>query len=94
MTDRRLGIILNEVNGVYGFPAQVRDEEVLSVLDEQREDNVNFPEERRLFYVALTRTKNKVYILCPYLPMDKRSEFVREIEDNDNVSRNLAVFKE
>ena len=87
-------IILNGVNGVYGFPAQVRDEEVLSVLDEQREDNVNFPEERRLFYVALTRTKNKVYILCPYLPMDKRSEFVREIEDNDNVSRNLAVFKE
>ena len=26
--------------------------------------------------------------------LDKRSEFVREIESNDNVSRNLAVFKE
>ena len=89
-------IILNGINGLHGFPSQVKDEEVLKVLDEKREeeDNVNFPEERRLFYVALTRTKNRVYILCPYLPMDRRSEFVREIESNDNVSRNLAVFKE
>ena len=44
--------------------------------------------------MALTRTKNKVFILSPYLPMDKRSEFIREIEDNDNVNRNLALFEE
>lgn len=37
-----------------------------------------FAEERRLFYVALTRTKNKVYLLVD-VNKDKRSEFVNEI---------------
>ena len=62
------------------------------VLDKDKTSYINYPEERRLFYVALTRTKNKVYILSPYVPIDKRSEFVREIENNENVSRNLMVL--
>ena len=42
---------------------------------------ISFPEERRLFYVALTRTKNKVYLLAE---VDENKEytsaFVREIK--------------
>ena len=87
-------ILLNAINDTFGFPSQVVDEPVLKVLDIPHEDIIEYPEERRLFYVALTRTKNKVFILSPYLPMDKRSEFIREIEDNDNVNRNLALFEE
>ncbi len=85
-------IILNGLNDTYGFPSKVKDEEVLKALDKDKTSYINYPEERRLFYVALTRTKNKVYILSPYVPIDKRSEFVREIENNENVSRNLMVL--
>ena len=46
-------------------------------------DSINeqmpFAEERRLFYVALTRTRNKVYLVVPSSRIAK-SEFVNEIE--------------
>ena len=48
-----------------------------------------YPEERRLFYVALTRTKNKLYIL---IPSSKVSSFIREIEDYKNIYVNEKVF--
>ena len=38
-----------------------------------------FAEERRLFYVALTRTKNRVYLLFDKNP-NYRSEFIKEID--------------
>ncbi len=39
-------------------------------------DTIAFEEERRLFYVALTRTKGKVYLITPfYYP----SIFVKEL---------------
>lgn len=44
------------------------------------EEKIPFAEERRLFYVALTRTKNFVYLLCNEDP-SKRSEFISEIDD-------------
>ena len=44
------------------------------------EEAIPFAEERRLFYVALTRTKNRVYLLCDDNPKG-RSEFVSEIEN-------------
>lgn len=42
-------------------------------------EEMPFAEERRLFYVALTRTKNKVYLVVPNNRINK-SEFVNEIE--------------
>ena len=47
-------------------------------LDTIREE-MPFAEERRLFYVALTRTKNKVYLVVPKSSKAK-SEFINEIE--------------
>jgi len=41
---------------------------------------IAFAEERRLFYVALTRTKNHVYLLCDK-QVSKRSEFISEINN-------------
>ena len=43
-----------------------------------------FAEERRLFYVALTRTKNQVYLLVPFLG---QSIFVNEIK---SLLRNIS----
>lgn len=43
-------------------------------------ERIPYAEERRLFYVALTRTKNKVYLLVNR-DEDKQSVFIREIKD-------------
>lgn len=83
-------IILNALNDKYGFPAQVKDPPVLKLLYDKSNVNIN-PEEMRLFYVALTRTKNRVYILCPYIPDDKRSIFVKRIEKHVNVKQNIGI---
>ena len=43
-------------------------------------ESIPFAEERRLFYVALTRTKNKVYLLVDE-DIDRRSDFIKEINE-------------
>lgn len=43
-------------------------------------EQMPFAEERRLFYVALTRTRNKVYLVVPNNRINK-SEFINEIEN-------------
>lgn len=42
------------------------------------DEGIPFAEERRLFYVALTRTKNKVFLLVNE-DMNDRSIFLNEI---------------
>ena len=44
------------------------------------EEGIDFPEERRVFYVALTRTKNKVYFL---VDSSNESDFVKELSSID-----------
>ena len=68
-------IILNGDDGTYGFPSQIKDDPIMQVINVV-DNSYLFAEERRLFYVALTRTKNKVYILTP---VNNPSSFVLEI---------------
>ena len=83
-------ILLNGLNGKLGFPSQIKDFPIIKYLkveNEKLEDinrMIEFPEERRLFYVAMTRTKNELYIMTPEI-IRYRSEFIKEIEINDNV---------
>lgn len=71
-------IIINVRNEVYGFPSQVQDDPVLKYV--VRDDNsIEYAEERRLFYVALTRTKNRVYLI---VPQERPSSFVLELIDD------------
>lgn len=68
-------ILLNSRNSLLGFPNKMADDPVLTyVLTEQ--DEVAFAEERRLFYVAITRTKNRVHLL---VPATAPSTFVKEL---------------
>lgn len=70
-------ILVNCNEGIYGFPSLVEDDPILAyVLSE--EDQYEFAEERRLFYVALTRAKRNLHILYNG---DKPSPFVRELTD-------------
>lgn len=57
-------IILNLRNHLLGFPNKMADDPILSLLLSDDEE-YRFAEERRLFYVALTRTKNEVVLLIP-----------------------------
>ncbi len=68
-------IIVNGKEGTYGFPSQIDDDPVLKLVIKDEEE-MEYAEERRLFYVALTRTKNRVFILCPE---NKPSRFVLEL---------------
>lgn len=55
-------IVLNLTNGMYGFPNRVEDDPILRVLL-GGDDAFKFAEERRLFYVAITRTRNNTYLV-------------------------------
>jgi DNA helicase-4 len=80
-------VILNGLNKHKGFPSQIKDHPVIKLIknnDRVEDEIIEYPEERRLFYVALTRTKNKVYIMTPN-NFDKRSDFIKEIENSKEV---------
>lgn len=68
-------IIINARNETYGFPSQVQEDPVLKYVVKD-DHTYEYAEERRLFYVALTRTKNRVYIVTP---QQHPSEFVLEL---------------
>lgn len=57
-------ILLNNEDTLYGFPSKIKDHRYLKILT-QKQETYPYSEERRLFYVALTRTKNQVYLLYP-----------------------------
>jgi DNA helicase-4 len=57
-------ILLNMFEGKFGFPCQLEDDPIMKLVRFE-DTSMPFAEERRLFYVALTRTKNRVYILTP-----------------------------
>lgn len=56
-------IILNVKNHLVGFPNQIADDPVLHYVLTNA-DPFPFAEERRVFYVALTRTRNRTYIIA------------------------------
>lgn len=72
-------IVLNLKNDLYGFPNKLTGDPIISLLLSAPEA-CRFAEERRLFYVALTRTKNKVYLLTP----ENESLFTKEIKRYSN----------
>ena len=68
-------ILINCNEGIYGFPSLVEDDPIIGyVLSE--EDQFEYAEERRLFYVALTRARRHLHIL---FNGDKPSPFIREL---------------
>lgn len=85
-------IILNLKNDVFGFPNTLADDSILTMLLGNKERYRN-AEERRLFYVALTRTKNEVYLMIP----PEESIFIKELrkdyeyfaEDSENDLRSV-----
>jgi DNA helicase-4 len=57
-------ILINMFEGKFGFPCQIEDDPIIKLVTYE-DKSMPYAEERRLFYVSLTRTKNRVYIAAP-----------------------------
>ena len=76
---RDIVIVLNMNSSLMGMPARRETNPIIDKLL-SHEDDFAFAEERRLFYVAITRAREATYLIANY---QKPSPFVLEISDND-----------
>lgn len=76
-------IVLNMNNSYLGFPNKIVNNKILDYVLTIK-DSYLYEEERRLFYVALTRTKNNVYLFCN---KNNPSIFIKELikEHSNNI---------
>ena len=75
-------VLLNFQNTTLGFPNKISDDPILELVLTAGDDYL-YAEERRLLYVALTRTKNRVYIL---VNGNSASEFMSEFKPSNAVA--------
>ena len=79
-------IILNVIDDTLGFPNKIKESEVLNYLS-----SYNYlEEERRLFFVALTRARKKVYI---FTMKDRESIFVKELLERFKYKIKITVLE-
>ena len=69
-------VLVKFSNDYLGFPSKIADNHLLDIVKNSHED-IPYAEERRLFYVALTRCKRRIYIL---VPRNNPSIFLKEIK--------------
>lgn len=87
-------VVLNMVNDMYGFPNRLEDDPMLQILLGDEED-FDFAEERRLFYVAITRTRNTTYLIsCSSDGNREPSPFVNELKQGSQAQHILITTYE
>lgn len=85
-------VVLNLISSMYGFPNRLEDDPILQILLGESE-GYEFAEERRLFYVAITRTKHTVTLIsCGSSGTKDPSPFVRELKEGCN-STHISICK-
>ena len=80
-------ILINMFEGKFGFPCQIEDDPIMKLVTYE-DTSMPFAEERRLFYVAMTRTKNRVYIAAP---KNKPSRFLVELIKDFNIAHDEGI---
>lgn len=73
-------IIINLEDNILGFPNKINNPEVIDYVFPK--EDYEYAEERRLFYVSLTRSKNEVYILKPNNPSIFYKEIIKDNKKN------------
>ncbi len=76
-------ILVNMIEAKFGFPSQIEDDPIMKLVT-YTDNTIPYAEERRLFYVAMTRTKNRVYMITP---KTRPSRFVIELINDFNIPR-------
>jgi len=76
--------LINCEEGTYGFPSEVDDDPLLDLLLTDK-DSYEHSEERRLFYVALTRAKEHIHLL---INCQNTSAFIKEFHNDEIVENN------
>lgn len=70
-------ILINLTNNNNSLPSKIKNHKIISKII--KTDYYPYEEERRLFYVALTRTRNNIYLL---VPKSNYSIFIKELMKN------------
>ena len=83
-------IVLGMNSGRHSFPCEIEDDPILKLVT-PKADPFEFAEERRLFYVALTRAKRRVFL---FAQQDRPSRFIKEVIDSGNSSVMLERTQE
>lgn len=78
-------IVLNVVSGMYGFPPEHRENDLVAPVQDTQTQTAE--EERRLFYVALTRSAGELHVLTR---ANHWSPFIHEVERFLTVERSLG----
>ena len=79
-------ILINLKDTIAGFPNKMINDEIIDMFFKGNHEKIEFAEERRLFYVALTRTKNDVYLIAP---KNIHSIFINEFDKNKTKNKKL-----
>lgn len=77
--EARAVFILNVIEDLYGFPCEIEDPTIYAPARENYPPQDQTEEERRLFYVAMTRAKEDLII---YTWEHARSRFIEEISEH------------
>jgi len=77
--EAKVVFILNVIKDTFGFPCEIEDPSIYEPARENYPPQDKKEEERRLFYVAMTRAKEDLYI---YTWEPAKSEFLEEIENH------------
>lgn len=83
-------IVINLRNHLIGFPNKISDDPILSYVLTNA-DNYPYAEERRVFYVAVTRTKNSTYLIAPE---KETSLFVEELVKEQKIPFSIVTEEE
>lgn len=80
--EKEIVILINVNDSDSSLPSKIKNEKILKYVNNTK-DLYPYEEERRLFYVALTRAKEKVYIINE---KNRESIFIKEIRKYKNVT--------
>lgn len=86
-------IIVGLESGKFGFPSKIEDDPILDLVLTKQDTTYPNAEERRVFYVAITRAIKHVYMLITN--ESNISEFISEIENEEytiNMTKNSGQF--
>jgi DNA helicase-4 len=76
--EAKVVFLLNVTDDTYGFPCQIEDSTIFDLARENYPPQDHLEEERRLFYVAVTRAMEDLFIYTKELA---QSAFLQEISD-------------